>query len=116
MNKIKKKLIYIYTIILSFVLISPVIAGEFPDPMNGADLSIIIGRVINVLLGVVGSLFLVIFIYGGVTWMMSSGNSEKVQKGKSTLMWATIGLVAIFASYALVKFILDGLRHEKFIL
>lgn len=66
----------------------------------------IIGNVINAVLGIVGSLALLMFIYGGLVWMTSSGNSEKVQKGKNILVWATLGLVVIFASYALVNFVL----------
>jgi len=63
----------------------------------------LIGRVINSILGVVGSLALLMFVYGGLTWMTSSGNSEKVKKGRDILIWSAIGLVIIFASYGLVR-------------
>ena len=66
----------------------------------------IIGNVINAVLGVVGSLALLMFIYGGVVWMTAAGNSEKVQKGKNILLWAIMGLIVIFASYALVDFVI----------
>ena len=38
--------------------------------------------------------------------MTAAGSNEKVQKGKDILIWATIGLVIIFTSYALVRFVL----------
>ena len=66
----------------------------------------LIGRVINGALGVVGSLALLMFIYGGLLWMTSAGSDEKVKKGKDILIWATLGLIIIFASYALVHFII----------
>ena len=66
----------------------------------------LIGRVINAVLGIVGSLALLMFVYGGITWMTSAGNDEKVKKGKDILIWATIGLVIIFASYSLVNFVI----------
>lgn len=70
----------------------------------------LIGKIINAVLGIVGSLALVMFIYGGFTWMMAGGNSEAVTKGKNVLVWATIGLIVIFTSYALVHFIIfEGL-------
>lgn len=74
----------------------------------GTDVSpqTFIGRIINAILGIVGSLALAMFIYGGFTWMTAAGNSEKVEKGKQILLWATIGLVVIFTSYALVRFVL----------
>ena len=46
------------------------------------------------------------FIYGGLVWMTAAGANEKVQKGKDILIWATVGLVIIFTSYALVRFVL----------
>ena len=73
------------------------------------DINILIGQIINAVLGIVGSLALVMFIYGGFVWMLAAGNNEKVQKGKDILVWATIGLVIIFSAYAIVKFVFQGL-------
>lgn len=70
----------------------------------------LIGQVINAILGVVGSLALLMFVYGGLTWMTAAGNEEKIKKGKGILMWATIGLVVIFTSYAVLKFIISVLQ------
>jgi len=69
----------------------------------------LIGKVIQSALGVVGSIALVMFIFGGFVWMTAAGNEQKVGKGKDILTWATLGLVVIFASYALVKFVISGL-------
>ena len=38
-----------------------------------------------------------------------AGGKEKIQKGKDILVWSTIGLVVIFMSYAIVKFVLEDL-------
>ena len=67
----------------------------------------LIGRVINGVLGVVGSLALLMFVYGGFTWMLSGGNSTAIERGKNILIWAAIGLVVIFMSYALVNFVIE---------
>ena len=78
------------------------------DNPLGADITpqAFIGYVIRGILGVVGSLALALFIYGGFLWMTAAGNTEQVAKGKSTLLWATIGLIIIFSSYALVRFVI----------
>jgi len=68
-----------------------------------------IGRIIRAILGIVGSLALVMFIYGGFNIMTAAGTAEKVEKGKQILVWATIGLIVIFTSYALVKFVFTSL-------
>ncbi len=79
------------------------------NPIGETNPNIIIGKVINAVLGIVGSLALLMFTYGGFTWMLAAGNNERVQKGKDILIWATIGLVIIFSSYALIKLIFKSL-------
>lgn len=68
----------------------------------------LIGKIITSVLGIVGSLALLMFVYGGLIWMTSSGNQEKVKQGRDTLMWAAIGLVVIFSAYALTRVLLNS--------
>ncbi len=86
---------------------------ELTNPLTGTTKSegipTLLGKIINAVLGIVGSLALVMFIFGGITWMTAAGNAEKVSKGKNILIWAAIGLVVIFSSYALVKFIITSI-------
>jgi len=77
------------------------------NPLGVTDPSTLIGRVIKAVLGIVGSLALLMFVYGGFMWMLSAGNEKMIEKGKSTLMWAALGLVVIFMSYALVNFVIS---------
>ena len=79
------------------------------DPLNGATPNKLIGRLISAMLGIVGSLALLMFIYGGFTWMLAAGNSEAVAKGKNILIWATLGLVVIFTSYTLIQFVFTSI-------
>ena len=48
--------------------------------------------------------------YGGFLWLTSMGNSDRVEKGKNTLIWATLGLALIFGAYALTNFIVGALN------
>jgi len=86
-------------------------AATLPNPMErmGSTPQQVVGNIIKIVLGLVGTLSLVMFIYGGLQWMLSSGNPEKVKKGRDTLIWATLGLVIIFTSYMLVNFIITAL-------
>ncbi len=81
---------------------------KLPNPLGeGKDKpQELIGQVINAVLGIVGSIALAMFIFGGFTWMTASGNEQAITKGKDILVWATVGLIVIFTSYALVKFII----------
>jgi hypothetical protein len=87
---------------------------ELTNPLGDKDLTVpqLINRVINVALGIVGSLALIMFIYGGFVWMLAGGNEQAVTKGKNILMWAAIGLVVIFASYSLVSFVITSITAK----
>jgi len=80
--------------------------GSVTDPRE------IIGFIIRALLGIVGSLALLMFIFGGFTWVVSGGNEEKIKKGKDMVIWATLGLVIIFASYSLVSFVISAITSK----
>jgi len=69
-------------------------------------------RVTEIILGIVGSLALLMFIYGGLMFIISSGNSEKVTKAKEIIIGAVIGLVIVFTSYMIIQFTMDALGIE----
>jgi hypothetical protein len=82
------------------------------NPLGSIDSpQALIGKIINSLLGVVGSIALLMFVYGGLTWMTSAGSSEKIDKGKSILVWSAIGLVVIFSAYGLTRFVLTTIAQ-----
>lgn len=64
-----------------------------------------IGNIIAVFLGLLGSIFVILIIYSGYTWMTASGNVEKVTKAQHTLKSAVIGLLVLVAVYAMWIFL-----------
>ena len=81
--------------------------GDVGDPRA------LLGRIIGAAMGVVGSLALVVFLYGGFTWMTSGGNADRVKHGRDLIVWAAIGLFVIFASYAMVRFVLETVATKS---
>lgn len=77
------------------------------NPIGEDDPRVILGNILRLVLGLVGSVALVVFVFGGLTWMTSAGNTDRVTQGRDTLVWAAIGLIVIFASYTVVAFILQ---------
>jgi len=65
----------------------------------------IAGTVIRAVLGVTGTIALVMVIYGGIMWMTSAGNEQRIKTGKDTLVWALIGLAVVFLSYTILKMV-----------
>ena len=70
---------------------------------------LVIGNVIRAALGVSGSIAFLMMTWGGFLWLTSMGNNERVEKGKNTLIWATLGLVIIFGAYALTSYIINAI-------
>lgn len=64
-----------------------------------------VGDVIGIVLSFVGVIFLLLIIYGGISWMFSAGNEQKVDKAKKIIINAVIGLIIVFASYFITDFI-----------
>lgn len=80
-----------------------------PNPLGIDSVPSLIGRVIQGLTGIVGSIALAMFLYGGFLWLTSAGNNEKIKKGKEILIWAVLGLALIFSSYIIVNFVITGI-------
>jgi len=78
-----------------------------PQP---TDLSSLIGTVINYLFGLLGVIFLLVVLFGGLRWMTAGGNEEKVKKGKELANWGINGIIVIFLAYALVYVVLAALK------
>jgi hypothetical protein len=80
---------------------------------NGATgqkcVQIVIGNVIRAALGVSGSIALLMITWGGFLWLTSMGNSERVERGKNTVIWSTLGLVLIFGAYAITSYIVNSI-------
>jgi len=60
------------------------------------------GIVISGLMGIIGVVALLFFIYGGIMWMTSEGADETLKKAQKTMIWAAIGLIAVFLSYSVM--------------
>jgi len=78
-----------------------------------ACVQLLIGNVIKTALGIVGSIALLMMTWGGFRWLTAMGNSERVEKGKDTLVWATLGLIVIFGAYAITDYIISHLAAGK---
>ena len=87
-------------------------AGAAGIGATNTDLPTIIGRLIGAALVLLGVVFVILIIYAGFLWMTAQGNDEKVKQAKKVLSGAVIGLVLIFASYAITGFVIDALTNS----
>ncbi len=63
------------------------------------------GQIIGGVLAFVGVIFLILTIYGGITWMTAGGNEEKIKKAKGLIVNSIIGVIIILAAYTIVNYI-----------
>jgi len=82
---------------------------RFEPPLGTTSIQEIIGRVIQAVLGIVGSIALLMLVIGGFVWMTAAGSAERVKLGKDIIIWSVIGLAVIFAAYAITRFVITAL-------
>lgn len=70
------------------------------------DIVMIAIRASKWILGIVGSLALLMFVYGGFMFLISAGSSDKVSKAKTIITAAVVGLIIVFSSYLIIQFVL----------
>ena len=73
------------------------------------DIFQIIGNILNITFGFLGILLLVYFIYAGYLWMTAGGSPEQVEKARTIMKNAVIGLIIIVSAFAISNFILSWL-------
>lgn len=82
------------------------------DTSQAVPVSQLVGAIIKAILILIGSIALLIVVIAGLIWLTSRGNEEKITKARGALVWATLGLMAIFASYIVLNSILNILSSE----
>jgi cytochrome bd-type quinol oxidase subunit 2 len=78
--------------------------GHNTDITTGSVFAIT-GKVINASLSIIGVLFLGLMIYGGIIWMIARGNEQNTEKAKKIIRNSIIGLIIVFAAYAITAFV-----------
>jgi len=134
-NKVKITFLIIFISSLFASLTLPTLAGDpasagdwlgdplIPTECTGEDTTIdncgvtqAFQTMINVsrlILAITGSAALLIFIYGGLLWIIAAGNQEKIEQGKTAMQAAVIGLIIILGSWLIVNFTIYALTGGK---
>jgi hypothetical protein len=96
---------------LPYLAIAPALAAS-----SGADASAFeafLKSAIQLLAGLAGLTATGFFVFGGFTYITSSGNPENLDKGKRTLTYSGLGLVITVAAFVLTN-IVTSLAHNAF--
>ena len=115
-----KKIIIILSIAFTLFGVNVVYANDYglgktgevsglKGAVKGGSVADIVGNVIGQALTLVGVLFLLLMIYGGVIWMIARGNEQQTDKALNTIKAAIIGLAIVVASYAITTFVFNAI-------
>ncbi len=94
--------------------------ADYYDPLicgygEGSNEAALQGKIRNILEVVylwVGIIAVIVVVIGGIKYMTSQGEPERIKSAKSTIMYAIIGLIVTLAAFAITEFILGALDGE----
>jgi hypothetical protein len=69
----------------------------------------LVGNMIRTIMGICGAVALLMFVFGGIQYIMSGGDAKKAASAMSYIRNASLGLLLIFGAYALSSVIFDAL-------
>lgn len=87
--------------------------GALTQLSDEAGVQKTIGRFIYYILGVVGALALLAFVYGGFIWITSTGNTDKITSGKKVMVWTGLGMIIILFSFVITDFMIFALTFNN---
>jgi len=79
-------------------------AGAVYGDTTPEDIRITIAKIINIILGFLGIIFIGLTIFAGFQYMTAGGNEEKTKKATGLLTNAVIGLLIILMAWAITRF------------
>jgi hypothetical protein len=74
-----------------------------------------INNAIQIVLGLLGIIFIVLIIYGGITWTTAGGDETKVEQAQKTIKNSVIGLIIVIAAYAITYFVISAISSQTLV-
>lgn len=88
---------------IPFILTHPVLAADG----NIGQVENFIRSIIKVIASLSGLVATAFFVLGGFSYITSSGNPEKLEKAKQTLIWSAVGLAIVIAAFVISNIVTD---------
>lgn len=112
---------FLFFTILAVMLIVPGLGyaegfiDKLPEPCvkagncNLNDIYLGFTYLIQLMLGFMGAVALLYFIWGGIQWLVSGGNADRVKRGQQIMINTMIALFIAFSSYLLTSFFVNDI-------
>lgn len=119
MRKIARATLYGYCLLVAFIAPGTVSAQVFEGLEITAgqagyedaetDISVIVGNVIQSILGLLGIAFMLMLVYAGFLYLTARGERDNVERAKRLIRQAVIGIIIVSASFVIANFVLTEL-------
>lgn len=83
--------------------------GQIGGANNNLKLMDTVTQIIKIMLFVIGAVAVIMIIYSGAQYVLSAGDTNKIEKAKNTLIYSIVGLVVALLAYAIVSFVISGI-------
>jgi len=83
-------------------------AGYDVKNVNEKTLSATVGKVIEAVLAMIGTIFFALTVYAGLLWMTARGKDEQVEKATKIFQTSVIGLVIVVGAYSITHYVLKA--------
>ena len=113
------KVVNIITILAILMLVFAPFAADaqnifgnkpLPTDFEGSKtFSELVVKILNILLAIVGLIAVIFLVWGGFKYITSAGDEEAVDKAKSTIINALIGVVVVILAFALVRIVASAI-------
>ena len=81
------------------------VVGRVQNPINVSDLSEFVARVLGIILKIAIPIVAAFIIYSGLTFVLARGNSEKLEKAKTRLLYTLIGAGVLLGAWMIASVI-----------
>lgn len=78
------------------------------NPLGTSDPRVIISRLLEGFLGLVGAIALLMFIYGGILFLTAAGSPGPVDKAKKVIVFSILGIIVIAAAYVATQTVFEA--------
>lgn len=84
--------------------------------INACGLDAVLQVIVNasqLIVAFAGSAALLVFVYGGTMWIIAAGSQEKIEKGKTAIVSAVIGIAIVLGAWLIVNFSILAITGGK---
>lgn len=93
------------------LLTSSITIGKIVNPLGNNNLTFwdFVLRMFNIVVPLAGIIFVVIFVYAGISYMLSTGEPQKVKSAQSMMTNAVIGFIIVAFAFVALRIVQNAI-------